>query len=121
MQDFKQEYSLFQKALNIEDPWFVVDYELNQEDLILDIYLDFKRGAEFVCSHCGHPHAKVHDILTDDRSWRHLDFWQYRTILHARLPRTKCTLCNKIRTIHVDWSRSGAGFTWFFESEQCNL
>ena len=121
MEDFNQEYSVFQKALNIEDPWYVVDYELDPKELILDVYLDFKRGAEFVCSHCGHPHAKVHDILDDDRTWRHLDFWQYQTILHARLPRTKCDLCKKIRTIHVDWSRPGAGFTWFFESEVMQL
>lgn len=121
MNEFNQDYSVFQKALNIEDPWYVLDYELNQQDNILDIYLDFKRGAEFVCSHCGHSQAKVHDILNDDRSWRHLDFWQYKTILHARLPRTKCKLCNKIRTIHVDWSRPSSGFTWFFESELMEL
>ncbi|MFK4996901.1 transposase family protein [Bacillus sp. N9] len=84
MNDFNQEYSVFQKALNIEDPWYVIDYELNTKDLILDIYLDFKRGAKFTCSHCGHSQAKVHDILDDDRSWRHLNFWQYKTILHAR-------------------------------------
>ncbi|ESU30097.1 hypothetical protein G3A_23760 [Bacillus sp. 17376] len=51
MEDFNEEYGVFQKALNIEDPWYVVDYELNQKDLTLDIYLDFKRGAKFVCSH----------------------------------------------------------------------
>ncbi|WP_062350066.1 ISL3 family transposase [Bacillus kwashiorkori] len=121
MRDFNQEYSVFQKALGIEDPWYVIDYELNQNDYILDIYLDFRRGSEFVCTHCGHPQAKVHDIVNDDRTWRHLNFWQYQTILHARLPRTKCNLCNKIRTIHVEWSRPGAGFTWFFESELMQL
>jgi len=121
MNNFNEEYSVFQKALNIEEPWYVVDYELSQKDQILDIYLDFKRGAEFVCSHCGDLHAKVHDILNDDRTWRHLNFWQFKTILHARIPRTKCSICQKIRTVHVDWSRPSSGFTWFFEAEVMHL
>lgn len=121
MKEFDQEYSLFERALNIENPWYVVEYELNQKTQTLDVFLDFKRGAKFPCSACGHSHSKIHDILNDDRSWRHLNFWQYKTILHARLPRTKCELCQKIRTIHVDWSRPSAGFTWFFESEVMQL
>jgi hypothetical protein len=39
MEDFNQNYSVFQKALNFEDTWYVVDYELNTKDLILDVYL----------------------------------------------------------------------------------
>jgi transposase len=50
-----------------------------------------------------------------------MDFWQYTTILHARLPRVKCEQCNLIRTIKVDWSRPGSGFTWLFETELMQL
>jgi transposase len=31
MEEFNQEFSVFQKALKIEDPWYVIDYELNQK------------------------------------------------------------------------------------------
>ncbi|RUQ24489.1 ISL3 family transposase, partial [Peribacillus cavernae] len=62
MRDFNEDYTVFQKALKIEDPWYVIDYELNQNDQILDVYLDFKRGATFACPNCGASHAKVHDI-----------------------------------------------------------
>lgn len=79
MRDLDEEYSVFQKALKIEDPWYVIDYNLNQKDQILDVYLDFKRGAAFSCPDCGASHAKVHDIVDDDRTWRHMDFWQYKT------------------------------------------
>ncbi|WP_152641491.1 transposase family protein, partial [Caldibacillus thermoamylovorans] len=34
--------------------------------------------------------------------WRHLNFWQYKTILHARMPRVKCESCGKIRTVVID-------------------
>jgi transposase len=47
MRDFNKEYSVFQKALKIEDSCYVIDYNLNQEGQILDVYLDFKRGATF--------------------------------------------------------------------------
>jgi transposase len=63
MVEFNQEFSVFQKALKIEDTWYVIDYELNQKDQILDVYLEFNRGATFACSHYGGSHAKVHDIL----------------------------------------------------------
>jgi transposase len=121
MRDFNEEYTVFQKALKIEDPWYVIDYELNQKDQILDVYLDFKRGATFACPHCGGSHTKVHDIVDDDRTWRHLNFWQYTTYLHARHPRVKCDQCGKIRTVIVDWSRQSSGFTWFFEAEVMEL
>ena len=55
------------------------------------------------------------------RSWRHLDFWQFKTYLHARIPRIHCGVCDKIRTVHVDWSRPKAGFTWMFEAEVMQL
>lgn len=121
MVESNQEFSVFQKALKIEEPWYVIDYSLNQKDQILDVYLDFKRGATFTCPHCGGAHAKVHDIVDDDRTWRHLNFWQYTTYLHARHPRVKCDLCGKIRTVIVDWARKSSGFTWFFEAEVMEL
>lgn len=116
MQDFEKEYTLFQKALNIQDPWYVDDYKLVESSGQFHIFLDFKRGAKFPCPHCGHEHNGVHDIANDDRMWRHKDFWQYQTYLHARIPRIKCDSCNKILTVKVDWSRPKAGFTWLFEA-----
>ncbi|MDP4087051.1 MAG: ISL3 family transposase [Bacillota bacterium] len=121
MVEFNQEFNVFQKALKIDDPWYVIDYELNQNEQILNVYLDFKRGATFTCPHCGDSHAKVHDIVDDNRTWRHLNFWQYTTYLHARHPRVKCELCGKIRTVLVEWSRQSSGFTWFFEAEVMEL
>ncbi|WP_251529128.1 helix-turn-helix domain-containing protein [Metabacillus litoralis] len=50
-----------------------------------------------------------------------MDFWQYQTLLHARIPRVKCDLCGKNRTVVITWSRPGPGFTLFFESELMTL
>ncbi|TCP16328.1 transposase [Scopulibacillus darangshiensis] len=121
MKDFEHDFSLFQEALEIQEPWYVSDYKVDHSNQVLHIYLSFERGATFTCPHCGHSHAKVHDIVNDDRTWRHLNFWQYTTYLHARLPRVACDLCGKTRTVVVNWSRPKAGFTWFFESEAMTL
>ncbi|WP_368014022.1 helix-turn-helix domain-containing protein [Heyndrickxia coagulans] len=63
----------------------------------------------------------MHDIANDDRSWRHLNFWQYNSYLHTIVPRVHCDVCDKIRTVHVDWSRPTVGFTMMFEAEVMQL
>lgn len=121
MQDFEKEYRLFQEALDIQDPWYIEDYKLVKSSDQFHVFLDFKRGAKFPCPHCGNEHNGVHDIANDDRMWRHKDFWQYQTYLHARLPRIKCDICDKVLTVQVDWSRPKAGFTWLFEAQVMQL
>ncbi len=121
MKDSEQEYNFFQQALNIEDPWYVIDYELNQSKEKLHFHLDFKSDAQFICPHCGSSHTKIHDRLPEERTWRHMNFWRYETNLHAQLPRVKCDLCGKTRTVVVSWSRPRSGFTWYFESELMQL
>lgn len=38
-----------------------------------------------------------------------MDFWQYKTYLHGRMPRVKCDLCGKTRTVIISWARPGSG------------
>ncbi|WP_176717295.1 transposase family protein, partial [Vulcanibacillus modesticaldus] len=97
----QEDLDMFQEALDIKDPWFVSYKEFNKEQEQLHIYLNFKRGAKFTCPHCGAAHNPVHDIVDKDRTWRHLNFFQYETIIHARLPRIICNSCHKIRSVHV--------------------
>lgn len=44
----------------------------------LHLHIDFAIGSKF-------DGKSVHDTV--ERSWRHLNFWQYPTYLHARVPR----------------------------------
>jgi transposase len=109
------DYEMFEKALQIESPWYISYHELDQENATLHIGLNFKRGAKFPCTRCGEL-CPVYDVADENREWRHLDFWQFKTILHARYPRTGCKDCNKILTVEIDWARKEAGLTWQFES-----
>lgn len=121
MKDFQEKYNVFQSALEIPEPWYVFHHELAKEENTLHIYIEYRKGAEFSCPNCGSSGCKVHDIQDQDRTWRHLDFWQYQTMLHARMPRVKCESCGKIRTVIIDWARPGAGFSTLFEYHVLSL
>ncbi|MDC3418507.1 helix-turn-helix domain-containing protein [Aquibacillus salsiterrae] len=121
MIDFQEKYNVFQSALEIPEPWYVFHHELAKDEKTLHIYIEYRKGAEFSCPKCGASGCKVHDTQDQDRTWRHLDFWQYKTILHARVPRVKCNSCNSILTVQNDWARPGAGLSLFFEYHVMSL
>lgn len=104
---------LFQSALLIEKPWELTAMEYDEEQEHWNLYLDFPRGAEFPCPACGTP-SKAYDVAS--KSWRHLDFWEWKTYIHARVPRLDCRQCHKVITAKVSWSRPSSHFTWHFES-----
>ena len=105
------ELSLFTIALGFEDPWKVVDIKFSKDRGRLDLKIDFQKGAIFPCPLCENRCA-VHD--TKERTWRHLNFFQYETYLHARVPRVRCGKCG-IKQVEVSWARGGSGFTLLFE------
>jgi len=102
---------LFALALGLNKPWYVVRNELDTVKRQLEIGIDFERGGTFPCSECGETGCKAYD--TEERSWRHLNFFQFNTILSARVPRTDCRRCGK-RLVDVPWARAGSGFTLLF-------
>jgi transposase len=104
---------LFALALGLPKPWFVRGNELNTEKRLLEISIDFERGGTFACSDCGAAGCKAYD--TEERRWRHLNFFQFETILSARVPRVDCSRCGK-RLVKVPWAREGSGFTLLFEA-----
>lgn len=98
-------------ALGLQAPWEVKSLQFSVENRRLDILVDFERGATFPCPVCGEP-AKAHD--TEERTWRHLDFFQHAAYLTARVPRCKCDQ-HGVKQVAVPWARSGSGFTLLFE------
>ena len=104
---------LFQLALGINSPWFVATSGFDAAKKRLDIEIDFKSGARFVCPECKAADCPVHD--TAMKTWRHLDFFQHQAFLHARTPRIDCSACG-VRQVEVPWARPGSGFTLLFEA-----
>lgn len=105
---------LFKLALNLQDPWYIKSIEFCNEEKRLDLYIDFETSSKFKCSNCKTENNSIHD--TKDRVWRHLNFFQFKTYIHARVPRTECQKCGTIRLIDVPWARRSTGFTLLMDS-----
>lgn len=108
--------SLFQQALNIQQPWYVRSSTFNVEQKRLDIYLDFSRGAKFpyVDSTLGIT-GEFTAYDTVEKTWRHLNFFEHECYLHARVPRVD--LGNGVvRMITPPWAGVALGFTLLFEA-----
>lgn len=105
--------ALFTMALQLNGtPWLVKKSELSGEPKILQLELGFERGSRFACPECG-EHCSVH--ATDERRWRHLNFFQYRCELTAPVPRINCA-DHGVRNIDVPWAQRGSGFTSMMEA-----
>ena len=103
---------LFRKLLGLEDPWVIKVIKFDHQGKRVDIFMDFPSGSKFPCPVCGIPYG-VYD--TEERTWRHLNIFQYPTYVHAREPRIKCNEHGK-KTIDLPWARKGSGFSLHFEA-----
>lgn len=104
---------LFQMALGLVPPWVVARSEFDAAAKRLDIYVDFGKGSRFPCPECGAVDCPAYD--TEDKTWRHLNFFQHEAYLHARVPRVTCKGCG-VKQVLVPWARPGSGFTLLFEA-----
>lgn len=104
---------LFARALGLQAPWQLSRVTFSEEDRELHLYLDFKRGGRFSCPECGREELAAYD--TEQKQWRHLDFFQHQAFLHARVPRVECPE-HGVRQVQVPWARPGSGFTLLFEA-----
>jgi transposase len=110
MMDYR---TVFASALGLTPPWEVVNIKFSVEERRLDIWVDFPPGSTFVCPTCGRADAKAYD--SEEKTWRHLNFFQYRTYLHARVPRVECPGGCTVRQVQVPWARPRSDFTLYFE------
>jgi transposase len=105
---------LFTAALQLSPEWKVTDCRLDQEARRLTLKLDFTAGSKFRAPGASHQLlCPVHDTV--EKTWRHLDFFQYQTELVARVPRVQ-TPEGKVLQVEVPWARPGSGFTLLFEA-----
>jgi transposase len=105
---------LFTQALLLGSPWQVGSYSFDQEAGQLVLHFELAPGTRRLpCPKCGAAGCGIHDRL--ERRWRHLNFWQYQTIIEARVPRVRCDGCG-VHQAEVPWARPGSGFTLFFEA-----
>lgn len=103
---------LFEIALKVNEPIYIEKIEFDVENGELHIYTDFRRGRKFPCPICGEM-SPVHD--TTEKTWRHLNFFQYKCFIHFRTPSTKCGK-DGVHLFVPEWGRTRSGFTMLFEA-----
>src|SRR6476646_11474584 len=103
---------LFTVALGLGKQWQVVECRFEGEPKRLELRLEHLRGQQFPCPQCG-TLCGVHDTL--ERRWRHLNFFQYRCELVAKVPRTWCRK-DGVHQVQAPWAREGSGFTLLMEA-----
>ena len=108
---------LFTAALGLQPPWEVSKVDFNPAEGRLDLYVSRQRGSKHPCPKC-EIECKVHD--TQERTWRHLNFFQYRAYIHCDTPRIKCQT-HGVLQVETPWSRPGSGFTLLFEAFMIEL
>ena len=107
-----QDRQLYQQVLGIGAPWLVSRVELDLAAEEVHVYLGHEETATFRCPECGEV-CPLQDHQPE-RTWRHLDTCQYRTLLHAELPRTRCK-AHGVRVVRIPWAEPYGRFTALFE------
>jgi transposase len=106
------EKTVFGLALGLPGtPWQVSEVQFDLEKRRLDIRLDFPPGSRFNHPRTGRP-APVYDTL--ERSWRHLNFFQFECYVHAFVPRVDDE--PGVNLVEVPWARPQSGFTLLMEA-----
>lgn len=103
--------NIFNLALGINAPWYIVDVRFDVMAKRLDIDLDFTKGSKFEVAGIGSFGA----YDTVQKSWRHLNFFEHECYLNARVPRVKDG-DGKLHTVMPTWSGLSNGFTLLFEA-----
>ena len=109
-------------------PWKVTNVEfLPDEDepskMTLHITVGFEKGAKVLFYNEDGSiwadktatllNAQPHDTV--NRTWRHLNFFQYETYIHAKMPKVSDGQ-GHCPTVQAPWARKNSGFTLLFES-----
>lgn len=97
--------------LPINDLWQVKDVQVKEEEKSVYVHLSYK--FDFVESE-GERYP-IYDYR-HERTWRHLDLWQYKTYLTARIPRYK--IGNETRSVGVSWADTGERLTTLLEKKR---
>ncbi len=107
------EHDIISLGLGIRSPWRIVGQILDTSKIPHELRIKVKadRGSRFPCPACGKM-CKAHDF--QEKTWRHLNFFQHHCYITAKVPRVKCPE-HGVRMVKVPWARKGSRFTLLFE------
>ena len=112
-------FEIFTMALGLQEPWYVTKAEfVNCEDSSkeLHIWIDFTKGYKF-CFGNGLTYPAYDTV---EKVWRHLNFFQHKCYIHARVPRLRISE-HEVKYVDVPWARMNSGLQCFSKHTQCSL
>jgi transposase len=98
--------------LGLAPPWRVRDVEYALEEGEVRIFVEVESRAKLRCPTCA---CECPGYDARERSWRHLDTMQYRTIVIGRIPRVTCPE-HGVMQVAVPWAEGSSRFTARFEA-----
>jgi transposase len=102
----------YRQILGLEAPWTVSEVKLDIEAGQVDVWVDHAKGLLWPCPECARElSCRDH---AEERVWRHLDTCQFKTLLHARIPRVDCP-DHGVGQVTVPWAEPRSRFTLLFE------
>jgi transposase len=107
-----QDTELYRRMLGLEAPWTVEKVELDMNQQRVDVHAKHEESVQWPCPDCGAV-LSIYDH-SEERTWRHLDSMQFKTILHARVPRVQCTE-HGVKQVKLPWAEPRSRFTAMFE------
>ena len=107
-----QDRELYQQILGLKSPWSVSKVTLDVLLQQVDVFVEHPSGTKFCCPECS-KQLPCYDH-TQERQWRHLDSCQFKTVLHASIPRIDCPE-HGVKQVQVPWAEKGSRFTSLFE------
>jgi len=107
-----QDTALYEYLLGLKSPWKVGRVELNVKEQRVDVWAEHPEGIAWGCPTCSRE-LPLYDHA-EERAWRHLDSCQYKTYLHARIPRVQCPE-HGVLQVMVSWAEPKSRFTILFE------
>jgi transposase len=100
-------------ALDLPQFWTIDHIDMDIKNLEVHVWLRHDK-TRLPCKECNesspvYDHGKM-------RSWRHLDLWEYRTYIHAEIPRVNCEK-HGIHSIQPGWAEGNGRMTYKMESK----
>ncbi len=103
---------LYCRILGLSAPWFVGDVELDTAGGRVDVHVKHAAVVRWRSPTCGCELACWD--YAEPRVWRHLDICQFKTFLHAWVPRMGCSE-HGVLQVKMSWAEAKGRFTLLME------
>ena len=103
---------LLRNILRLGEGWAVTDVNVNSISKEVDIYIEYTKTTG--CFPSTNKEFKIYDFKST-RRFRHLDLFEYKTFINARLPRVRNDK-HEVKTIELSWAGERLNYTHLFEN-----